>query len=83
MTSTITKEAFEAVEKELARAELKFPPFNSYHEGYAIIKEEVDELWGEVKDKRRKRDNLYYEATQVAAMAIRFMKLVREKETTQ
>jgi len=34
----------------------------------------------EIKDKHRKKDNLYYEATQVAAMPIRFMKLVREKE---
>jgi len=64
--------------KELAKAESQFPPFNSYHEGYAIIKEELDELWDEIKSKRRTKDRLYGEATQVAAMAIRFMKLVME-----
>ena len=32
------------VAAELNRA-LKWPPFNSAHEGYAILAEEVDELW--------------------------------------
>lgn len=70
---------FEDVMKELQFAESKFPPFNSYHEGFAIIKEELDELWEEIKSKGRKKDNLYKEAMQVAAMAIRFMKLVSSK----
>jgi len=67
------------VGRELKSAEAKFPPFNSYHEGYAIIKEELDELWGEVKSKNRNLLSLYTEARQVAAMAVRFMKLVTEK----
>lgn len=29
---------------ELKKANKKFPKFNSRHEGYAVIKEEVDEL---------------------------------------
>ena len=51
-----------------------FPAFNSYHEGYAVIKEELDELWEEVK-KYPKQDNakLYKEAIQIGAMAIRFV----------
>ena len=32
------------VDKELAAANERFPQFNSQHEGYAVIKEEVDEL---------------------------------------
>jgi len=64
---------------ELEGAEATFPPFNSYHEGYAIIKEELDELWEEIKSKRREKVKLYIEATQVAAMAVRFMKLVWQK----
>ena len=32
------------VDKELAAANERFPQFHSAHEGYAVIKEEVDEL---------------------------------------
>lgn len=32
------------VDKELAAANERFPQFHSQHEGYAVIKEEVDEL---------------------------------------
>ena len=32
------------VDKELAAANKQFPQFHSAHEGYAVIKEEVDEL---------------------------------------
>lgn len=64
----------EEVEDELLSAIQKFPSFRSAHEGYAILKEEVDELWDEVKnnkndDPRRQRK----EAIQVAAMAMRFV----------
>jgi hypothetical protein len=42
------KELKEAVEKlvseELERANKKFPMFHSQHEGYAVIKEEIEEL---------------------------------------
>ena len=48
------------------------------HEGYAIIKEELDELWEEIKSKNRTPTNLYIEAMQVAAMGVRFMKLVQQ-----
>lgn len=48
--------------------------YNSAHEAYAVIAEELDELWGEVKKKRALRDpeRLYQEALQVAATALRF-----------
>lgn len=42
---SIAKEVVE----ELERAEAKFGPFNSSHEGYAVILEELDELWEVVK----------------------------------
>lgn len=60
---------------ELLAATKKFPPFNSAHEGYGIILEELDELWDEVKAKQGARDveAMRKEAMQVAAMAIRFM----------
>jgi len=49
-----------------------FDSFNTYHEGYAVLKEELDELWDEIKGKQRKRV-LIEEASQVGAMALRFL----------
>jgi len=51
-----------------------YDPFNSAHEGWSIIFEEVDELWDHVKMKQSKRDigEMRKEAIQTAAMAIRF-----------
>jgi len=50
-------------------------PFASAHEGYAIILEELDELWDEIKKKehRRKGSRMTEEAVQVGAMALRFL----------
>ena len=66
--------AFEAVAEAESAAD-KWPPFNSAHEGYAILLEEVDELWGHVKINQKKRDlaAMRAEAIQVAAMALRFV----------
>lgn len=64
---------FADVSDELARARQQFPAFNGGHEGYAVILEELDELWDEVKSKGRTNARMYEEAKQVAAMAIRFM----------
>ena len=52
-----------------------YPPMNSAHEGYAVLLEEVDELWDHVKTNQKKRDliKMRAEAIQVAAMAIRFV----------
>lgn len=66
---------FDEINDEVVSATAKFPPFNSAHEGFAILKEEVDELWDEVKKKQTTRDvqKLRREAIQVAAMAVRFV----------
>ncbi len=61
------------VEKELKKARSKFPKINTLHEGYAIILEELDELWDEVR-KQYANERLrlaYRELVQVAAMAQR------------
>lgn len=59
---------------ELAKAMLAWPSMNSAHEGYAVILEELDELWSHVKTKQKNRDldAMRTEAIQVAAMALRF-----------
>lgn len=67
--------AVDDVVAELARARAKFPPFNSAHEGFAVLLEEVDELWDEVKKSPGKRSlaDIRTEAQQVGAMALRLI----------
>lgn len=68
--------AIQLIRGELDRAELKHHAFNSGHEGYAVIREELDELWDAIKaDKQYLRYSgaPAYEAVQVAAMALRFL----------
>lgn len=67
--------AIKDVTDEVVAAMAKYPAMNSAHEGWAVIWEELDELWDEVKVKQghRNAEKLYQEAKQTAAMAIRFM----------
>lgn len=67
-------EIFNAVKKEAESALIKWPSWASAHEGYAVLLEEVDELWEHVKTNQKNRDipAMKKEAIQVAAMAIRF-----------
>ena len=63
------KQALKLIAKELTRARANFDNFHNAHEGYAVIKEELDELWDDVKSNR----NPTKEAIQVGAMALRFL----------
>jgi hypothetical protein len=67
--------ALTQVRDEVERATSKFGPFNSPHEGYAVILEELDELWDEIKDSKSAgtSERQMSEAIQVAAMAVRFL----------
>lgn len=63
-----------AAHDELLRA-LRLHPrgFNSPHEGWAVIREELDELWEEVRRKGGGRNAAArWEAIQVAAMGLRY-----------
>lgn len=65
-------EATEAVYNEVRRAKsIHKTDFNSPHEGFAVLKEEVDEMWDDVKADRLQLS--VQEAIQVAAMAIRYV----------
>jgi len=62
----------EDVARELGRACAKFAPMHGPHEGYAVILEELDELWHHVKDNTGRSAEARAEAIQVAAMALRY-----------
>jgi hypothetical protein len=65
-------ECLALVRAEVLRAESKYGPFNTTHEGYGILMEEVEELWEDVKFNRVPQ--ALEEAVQVAAMGVRFMR---------
>lgn len=71
--SPAAKQALE----ELQKARKTFPPMQSAHEGWAVLYEEVCELWDEVRnnkgDETEYKTRMFKEAQQVAAMAIAFM----------
>ena len=64
--------ALQDVAIELNKAISRFAPFNSPHEGWAVIREELDELWDHVKANTGTGDDAYAEAIQIAAMALRY-----------
>lgn len=58
-------------------------PMRSAHEGYAILKEEVDELWDAIKlkeDDPTRDEQIREEAYHVAAMSLRFLHNVVYKD---
>lgn len=63
--------------EEYKRARTVFSPMHSAHEGWAVIREELDELWDEVKDNKRDKEvqrlAMRKEALQTATMAVAFM----------
>ena len=50
-------------------------PLESSYEGWALIKQEVDELWAEIKKGKLNgsQEELQREAVQISAMAMRFV----------
>ena len=63
----------EAAAEEVIVAQAKHPPLNSLHEAYAVIREEFDEFWEQVKLQSGSRDPqaIIKELLQVAAMCCR------------
>lgn len=66
------QDAGNEVVSEICRAREKHGPMRGAHEGYAVLLEEVDELWAEVKAQKFDRNKARKEAIQIAAMAIAF-----------
>ena len=71
--NTQIEAALEEIHRELSFAMKNNPPFNSAHEGYAVLLEEVDELWQDIKADKGYQREAYLEAKQIAAMALRYM----------
>lgn len=67
-------DAVAQVYREVSDAQDKWPAFNSAHEGFGVLLEEVEELKAHVWTNQKKRDleAMRKEAIQVAAMAVRF-----------
>ena len=68
----------EKITAEVFRAKSIHPNnFYNTHEGYAVIKEEIDELWDEIKINPKKENYSLFkirsEAIQSAAMLVRFI----------
>lgn len=64
---------FSDVAEEYFRARRKHAPMHSAHEGFAVIKEELDELWDEIKKRDPSKAAMRIEAIQLAAMAVSFV----------
>jgi len=71
-----------AIEEEFVKATRRYGEFNSDHEGFAVLREEVDELWDSVKLKQTHPERnilMEKEAIQVGAMALRFLHDMRKR----
>lgn len=73
----------DAINAEVVRARKAYPkPFKSAHEAYAVILEELEEFWWEVRkrDQWRSPAGMRRELIQVAAMAVRAIEDLGLKE---
>lgn len=60
-----------SVLNELEKAISKHKKMNSPHEAYAVLLEEMDEFWDEVKKQTHNKSLMYKELLQISAMAQR------------
>ena len=81
---TAIDDTIQSILAEFKKAESKFPEFRSEHEGYGVLLEEVDELWDEIKNNKRPgaKERMKEEAAQVAAMALKFIVMLDNKNKT-
>ena len=70
---TIGNDLTEEIDDELHSAKKHGTTFASLHEGYAVILEELDEIWDVTRQKKMDRDRnaLRKEFIQLAAMAVK------------
>lgn len=76
MDMDMIEDALGDIAQEYEKSRRKHAFMRSPHEGYAVLLEEVDELWDEVKAWQpsfENRDAMRKEALHVAAMALAFL----------
>lgn len=71
-------ETIQNILNELENANTQYGPFKSIHEAYAVILEELDEVWDEIKHKQADCDKIEAELLQVAAMCVKTIDYIRE-----
>jgi hypothetical protein len=64
---------FKAIMEAYNYALLSRDPYHSYHEGIAVLVEELEELWDEIKKQQPDREAIYQEAIDVAAVITKFI----------
>ncbi len=67
------QDTLRAIDSEVERAKMHGVKFSSLHEAYAVILEELDEVWDITRQKRRERSavELRNEFVQIGAMAVK------------
>ena len=70
----------ENITEENRKSREIYGPFNSTHEVYGVLKEEVDEFFDLVKMKpgKHKSDQMVHELMQIASVAIRAIQEMEE-----
>ena len=68
-------EVLKLIKEEYERANTLYPPFHSNHEAYAVILEELDEVWDEIKKSKDVRGNerIRTELIQVGAIVVKYL----------
>lgn len=61
------------IDLELERATSRHDSFHSPHEGWAVIREELDELWEHVRADTGRDRKALEECVQIATMAMRYI----------
>lgn len=64
---------------EAVRATDKHGTLKNFHEAYAVLLEEVDELWKEIKQKNASSETIYEESLQVASVALRIALMAKRQ----
>lgn len=77
------KEDVQDILNEFNTAYAKYGDFASFHEAFAVLLEEVDELWDHVKVKEKDRNmvDMRKETVQIAGMALKILHLFHKEQS--
>jgi len=67
------KLAMNLISDETARIQEIEDKYNSFHEASAVIREEYEELWDEIKMKHHDVGKIQFEAVHLAAVTLRLL----------